>query len=128
MLAITAAPEIRSDYRELWAELDAEQELVNRAAAYCSPALIRRLIERLADRRHAPYAQYRAYWHGAEWNLGMIRRDIVGKGGRRFAAGDVVIFRRELSFGFTSNSVTAYSVRGEVNCSVYSGDVEEVTA
>lgn len=109
----------------LWETQDAEQDLVNRAAVTCSPDLVRRLIVRLADRRHAEFPQYAGHWNG--WTLGRARRTVVTKGGRRFVGGDVVLV--EPAAQRTAISMyaekTAYSVRGAVDCSV-GYDVERI--
>lgn len=103
----------------------AEQELVNRAARSCSADLVRRLIVRLADRRHASYPQYAGHWNA--WTLGRLRRDVITKGGVRFLAGDIVLVKpadRRLAVSAFPDT-TAYSVRGAVDCAV-SYDVERI--
>lgn len=101
-----------------------QQDLVNRAAAVMNPTFVRRMIERLANDEHAPFPHYQGSWAGADWQLAVVTQDVRGKGGLRFAAGDTVIARSERSAVAMYPGVTAYSVRGSIDCSIYSGDLE----
>jgi len=122
-LTVDADGRVSGDFMAEWAEQTAEQELVNRAAAVCRRDLVRRLIVALADRRHAAYSQYAGHWSGPEWNVGTIRADIRTKGGLRFAAGDVVIYKTFSAAWMSRADTTAYSVRGGVDCAISLGDV-----
>jgi hypothetical protein len=111
----------------------AEQDALNLAvdtllAGGVAPATVATIVRMSADERHAQHPQYDGHWDGPQWRLVRFTRHVVTKGGCRFAAGDYTIA------DLTPNPlpavpqpyVTAYSVRGYVNCSVARTDFTEV--
>lgn len=76
------------------------------------------LIRQLATEEHAEYPQYAGHWDGDDWKLGQIHGDVRTKGGLRFADGDWVLYKVRHGLVGCATEVTAYSVRGEINCSV----------
>lgn len=86
------------------------------------------LIEQ-ANRAHVQYPQYEGHWDN--WQAAVVTRQIRTKGGIRFEAGDrVLVNTRPVGTAYPDRTcwaaaglsmpgyVTAYSWRGEVDCSV----------
>lgn len=94
------------------------------------PAAVKAGIAGRAAHDHARYRQYDGHWAGTEWKLARCVRDVIGKGGLRFAVGDIVIVDTHSELHRPHIAVlgdrywTAYSVRGKINCSVTSTDFE----
>lgn len=127
------------DFRAQWARQDQDQDFINLAFARLdiedhrrrgpNAESTRMLIVELVHRDHVQYPQYKDYWAGDEWKLGTIRRTITTKGGTRFKAGDLVIFKdRDPLDPYVPECATAYSVRGQINCAIHQSDVIEYRA
>ena len=91
-----------------------EQDMLNQSAPSADN------VRACAERQMAAYPQYANHWDG--WILVRCVRDVVGKGGLRFAVGDVAIMNpnpdRSAEYGIPAGCVTVYSVRGSVDCTV----------
>lgn len=99
-----------------WDEREREQMLVNKSFDVMDRSFTIRLIKRLAAERHAHLPQYEGHWEDPKWRLVRFTATINTKGGVRFDVGDITIGHfngRAFGGGFT-----AYSLRGEINCSV----------
>lgn len=85
-------------------------------------------IRATAAEQHADHSQYAGEFDGERWVLVMFTEDVMTKGGLRFAEGDWAMVDSTpdpLPFLCTGvRSVTAYSVRGAVHCSVPAGSYE----
>lgn len=106
------------DFRAQWARQDQDQDFIN-AAHTRHPESTYHLIVELAQRDHVQWPQYVGHWTGDEWKLGWVTRTVRTKGGVRFKAGDIVIYRdRDPEDPYVPECATVYSVRGQIDCAV----------
>ena len=140
-MSTTTLPTLPSGYRPLDFELPrfAEQDRINAAAARWAAEdwtpgrfapEVARLIRQTAAGQLAAYPQYDGAFDRAGWTLVRFTEHVVGKGGCRFAEGDYAIADltpEVMPFASVgAPTVTAYSVRGAVHCSVFRGSFEVV--
>lgn len=105
---------------------DARQDDLNRVFDAYGADTALDFIRDNARSAHRLYPQYEGEFDGAEWRLGRMRRGVATKGGERFAAGDVVMFKAPFD-GWdyaVSRHATAYSVRGGIAVEIWRHDVE----
>lgn len=140
-MSTTTSPNLPAGYRPLEFELPrfADQDFVNEAAARWASQdwmpgrlapEVATLIRQTAGRQLAAYPQYDGAFAGAGWTLVQFTEHVTTKGGCRFAAGDYAIADltpEVLPFASVgAPTVTAFSLRGAVHCSVLRGSFKVV--
>lgn len=115
------------DLRKQWEFQDFQQESVNRLFGLMGADFTEDAIRKLAHAVLGHYPQYVDYWAGPEWRLVRVLRKWEGKGGVRFEAGDIAIFKdRDYDCPGLTGYGTAFSVRGRIDCAMWPGDVEDI--
>lgn len=78
-----------------------------------------------ADKAHAKFPQYKNHWSGKKWFVAEIRKNITTAFGQAFRKGDVVLAKKDGSFGGIP-VVMCYSYRTRIDTSIEASCIKEV--